>query len=211
LAVLYRIGPRAQRVYDTLRARIVGGELLPNQQLASNIALAAQFGVAPLTVRQVLAKLALEGYVSREPGRGTYVRAPTVPAVLLVDDEPAIREVLSRFVEMAGLRAIAVAAPQGALALLESERQIALVLSDVRMPTAQDGIEFIRTARRRWPNLPLAAVTGYPADLDGLLGTPEWPILLLTKPVRRSQILEVLRLTVSPEALRAGAPARAVK
>jgi CheY-like chemotaxis protein len=195
--VLYHIGPRARRVYDTLRARIVGGEFALGEQLPSYVALATQFGVAPLTVRQVLATLEQEGLVSREQGRGTFVRAPAVPAVLLVDDEPAILQLLSRFVEQGGFRALAAASPQEALALLESEHQIVLILSDVRMPRAADGIEFIRTVRRRWPELPLAAVTGYPADLDGLLGTPEWPILVLTKPVRLSQILEVLRLTVS--------------
>ena len=195
--MIYDLGPRARRVYDTLRARIIGGELSPGDQLPSYVALATQFGVAPLTVRQVLAKLEAEGLVSREQGRGTYVRAHTPPAVLIVDDEPAILELLSRFVEQGGLRAIAVADPHDALAALESERQIVLVLSDVRMPAAHDGVAFIRTARRRWPELPVAAVTGYPSDLDALLGTPEWPILVLTKPVSLPQILEVLRLTVS--------------
>ncbi len=195
--MIYHIGPRAKRVYDTLRARIVGGELALGEQLPSYVALATQFGVAPLTVRQVLAQLEAEGLVSREQGRGTYVRALSVPAVLLVDDEPAILQILSGFVEQGGVRAIAVTDPQEALARLESERQIALVLSDVRMPTAREGLAFIRTARRRWPALPLAAVTGYPGDLDELLGTPEWPILVLTKPIRLPQILEVLRLTVS--------------
>ena len=196
--MIYNLGPRARRVYDTLRARIVGGELAAGEQLPSYVALAVQFGVAPLTVRQVLAALEAEGRVSREQGRGTFVRTPTVSAVLIVDDEPAVRELLSRSVEQAGFRAIAVEYPADALALLESERRLALVLSDVRVPTTRDGVEFIRTVRRRWPNLPLAAVTGYPADLDELLGTSEWPILVLTKPVRLSQIQEVLRLTVAP-------------
>jgi CheY-like chemotaxis protein len=195
--VLYNIGPRARRVYDTLRARIVGGEFAVGAQLPSYVALAAQFGVAPLTVRQVLARLEQEGLVSREQGRGTFVRAPTAPAVLIVDDEPAILQLLSAFVEQGGFRALAAASPQEALAILESEHQIVLILSDVRMPAAHDGIEFIRTARRRWPGRPLAAITGFPADLDELLGTPEWPVLILTKPVRLPQILEVLRLTVS--------------
>ena len=194
--MIYHIGPRARRVYDALRAQIVGGELALGAQLPSYVALAAQFGVAPLTVRQVLAQLEQEGLVSREQGRGTYVRAGAGPAVLIVDDEPAIRQLLSDFVAQGGARPLAVADPPAALALLESERRLALVLSDVRMPTAAEGLAFIRTARRRWPALPLAAVTGYPGDLDALLGTPEWPILVLTKPVRLPQILEVLRLTV---------------
>jgi CheY-like chemotaxis protein len=134
------------------------------------------------------------------------VRSPTLQTVLIVDDEPAILQLLSGFVELRGVRTIAVERPEAALAVLESGLPIALVLSDVRMPTAHHGVAFIRTARRRWPDLPLAAVTGYPADLDGLLGTPEWPVLILTKPVRLSQILELLRLTIVPGGQYPGAP-----
>jgi CheY-like chemotaxis protein len=212
LAVIYDLGPRARRVYDTLRARIVSGELPTGSQLPSYVALAGQFGVAPLTVRQVLARLEEEGLVSREQGRGTYVRAPARPAVLVVDDEPAVRQLLTAFVEHGGYRAVAAAGPAAALAALEGEREIALILSDVRMPTAVEGIDFIRAARRRWPGVPLAAVTAYPADLDALLSAPEWPILVLAKPVRLAQILEVLHLLSRPEGRRrpAGPPGAAV-
>jgi CheY-like chemotaxis protein len=194
LDVIYDLGPRARRVFDTLRARIVGGELAPETQLPSYVALAAQFGVAPLTVRQVLAHLEAEGLVSRQQGRGTFVRTPARPRVLVVDDDAGVRQLLAGFVEHGGYRAEAAPGPSEALAALEGTPGIALILSDVRMPGPADGIAFIRTVRQRWPAVPLAAVTAYPADLDALVGTPEWPILVLTKPVRLAQILEVLQL-----------------
>lgn len=194
--MIYNLGPRARRVYDTLRARIESGELTEGDQLPSYVTLATQFGVAPLTVRQVLARLEEEGMVSREQGRGTYIRAPTRPAVLIVDDEGPVREVLAGFVEHGGYRPLTAPSPMEALAALESDSDIVLMMSDVRMPTAHVGIDFIRTTRRRWPELPVAAITAFPADLDELLGTPEWPILVLTKPVRLAQILELLRLAL---------------
>jgi CheY-like chemotaxis protein len=196
--MIYNLGPVARRVYDSLRARLAGGELAAGDRLPSYVALAAEFGVAPLTVRQVLARLEEEGRVSREQGRGTFVRAPAVPAVLIVDDEPAVLQVLTAFVEETGARAVAAAGPAAALAVLEREPRVSLVLSDVRMPAAADGLEFIRTVRRRWPAVPLAAVTGFPGDLDELFDTPEWPVLVLTKPVRLAQIQEVLRLLAGP-------------
>ncbi len=199
--MIYNLGPRARRVYDTLRARIESGELKEGDQLPSYVMLATQFGVAPLTVRQVLARLEEDGLVSREQGRGTYIRAPARPVVLIVDDEAPVREVLAGFVEHGGYRSLTAPDPGAALAALEAESDIVLVMSDVRMPTAAVGIDFIRTARRRWPELPLAAITAFPGDLDELLGTPEWPILVLTKPVRLAQILELLRL-----ALRSSSP-----
>ena len=196
--MIYNLGPRAWRVYEALRARLAGGELAPGDRLPSNLALAAQFGVAPLTVRHVLARLEDEGWVSRELGRGTFVREPGPPAVLVVDDEPAVRELLAGFVEQGGARAVPAAGPAAALAALGRAPRVALILSDVRMPAAADGVAFIRTARRRWPAVPLAAVTGFPADLDGLWATPEWPVHILTKPVRLAQIREVLRLLARP-------------
>jgi DNA-binding GntR family transcriptional regulator len=52
--------------------------------------LAAQFGVATLTVRHVLDHLEQEGLVAREHGRGTFARARTTPAVLIVEDAEAL-------------------------------------------------------------------------------------------------------------------------
>jgi CheY-like chemotaxis protein len=197
--MIYSLGPVARRVYDSLRGRFATGALAAGDRLPSCVALAAQFGVAPLTVRQVLARLEEEGRVSRQRGRGTFVRAPAAPAVLVVDDEPVVRQVLTAFVEQGGARAVTAVGPAEALAVLEREPQVSLILSDLRMPAAADGVEFIRTARRRWPAVPLAAVTGFSGDLDGLFDTPEWPVLVLTKPVRLAHILDVLRLLSPPK------------
>jgi CheY-like chemotaxis protein len=85
-----------------------------------------------------------------------------------------------------------VGGPDEALDLLASDPSIVLVLSDIRMPDAQDGLEFIRTVRHRWPLLPLAAVTGFPEDLSELHLTAECPALVLLKPVRSRQLREAL-------------------
>jgi CheY-like chemotaxis protein len=69
-----------------------------------------------------------------------------------------------------------------------------MVFSDVRMPERQDGVDFITKVRRRWSNLPLVVLTGYPDDLEELLGTPECPVLILAKPAWPDQIREALRL-----------------
>lgn len=68
------LGPRSRRVYDALRSRILHGDLPPGSQLPPHLRLAVEFDVAPMTVRQVLGRLEDEGLVSRELGRGTFVR-----------------------------------------------------------------------------------------------------------------------------------------
>jgi signal peptidase len=118
----------------------------------------------------------------------------------VVDDDPVVRRVLSTYVTRGGYRAVDAAGPTEGLAALEADPSIRLVISDVCMPTSNAGLDFIRAVRRRWPELPLAAVTGYPDDLAELHGTPECPVLILPKPFRAHQIGEVLRLGAHPAA-----------
>lgn len=194
--LIYDLGPRAIRVYTSLRERIVMGEFAPGTKLPPHTELAKQFGVAPLTVRHVLARLEEDGLVSREQGRGTYVKEHTTPAVLIVEDQMEMRALLTIHVQNAGYRAIAHDGPVDALAALDSDPSITFIFSDVRMPNKEDGIEFIRTVRRRWPQLPLAVLTGFADDLSELHGTPEWPVLVLSKPVWAHQIQEAMRMAL---------------
>jgi CheY-like chemotaxis protein len=198
--VIYTLGPRARRVYTVLRDGLLSGEFAPGARLPSHTELAAQFGVATLTVRHVLAHLEEEGLVSREHGRGTFARARATPAVLIVEDDALTRTLLHTYVTKAGYRPIQASCPGEGLAALEQDRSIALVLSDIHMPDKQDGIDFIRAVARRWPEMPLAAVTAYPDDLAELHGRSECPFLVLAKPVWAHQIENVLRLVLQPQA-----------
>ena len=82
--MLYELGPRSRGVYQVLLDRIRSGELAPGTRLPSHAHLAATFGVAPLTMRQVLARLEADRLLVRERGRGTFVRAAAGPHVLIV-------------------------------------------------------------------------------------------------------------------------------
>jgi DNA-binding transcriptional regulator YhcF (GntR family) len=197
--VIYTLGPRARRVYTILRDGLLSGEFAPGTQLPSHTQLAVRFGVATLTVRHVLAHLEEEGLVSREHGRGTFARARPAPAVLIVEDDALTRTLLQTYVTKAGYRPIEASCSREGLAVLEQDRTIALVLSDIHLPVKQEGIGFIRAVARRWPEIPLAAVTGYPDDLAELHGRPECPFLVLAKPVRAQQIETVLRLVLQPQ------------
>ncbi len=53
----------------------------PGDRLPSETALCAEFGVSRITVRRAVDELIREGLVSREQGRGTFVRAPAYPGV----------------------------------------------------------------------------------------------------------------------------------
>lgn len=68
--------PKYLAIYRDLRARIDRGELAPGAQLASQRALANEYGVTLMTLRQAIDALADEGLVTAARGRGTFVTQP---------------------------------------------------------------------------------------------------------------------------------------
>ena len=178
-------------MYTALRDVILRGDYGPGARLPGYVELARQFGVAAVTVRQVLARLEQEGLLTRQQGRGTFVRAQVAPTVLIVDDDPQMRALLRTYTTRAGHRVVEATGPAEALEILARDGAIALVLSDVRLPGPSDGVTFIRTVKRRWPEVPLAAITTSPDDLAALHGRPECPVLILSRPVWEHQVRDV--------------------
>ena len=185
------LGPQSYRVYMALRDAILRGDYAPGAKLPGYVELARQFGVAAVTVRQVLARLEQEGLLTRQQGRGTFVCGRVTPTVLIVDDDPEMRALLRTYTTRAGHRVVEATSPAEALEVLAHDRSIALILSAVRLPAPSDGVTFIRTVKRRWPEVPLAAVTVSPDDLTELHGRPECPVLILPRPVWEHQIRDV--------------------
>lgn len=103
--------------------------------------------------------------------------APTPAAaatrVLLVDDDPLVREVCARMLRRLGYDVVLADDGLEALALLERDAApIGAVILDGNMPRLS-GIETARRIRERWPLLPLVYASGYvdPAareELDAL-------------------------------------------
>ncbi len=78
--------------------------------------------------------------------------------VLLVDDEPSIRILLSAVLEQAGYRVIV--AEDGFVALRRiQESKPDLVVTDLRMPN-MNGFELLTVLRSRFPEIPTIAVSG---------------------------------------------------
>ena len=174
----------------------MSGELPTGAKLPSSAAMAEDFGVAAMTFRQVLLRLEEEGLLSLEQGRGTFVRATALPGVLVLDDDARNRALLSWQVASAGARPVEAADPGAALAALAGDPGLRVAMTDVRMPTPAAGLLFIQTVFQRYPEMPVVAVTGYPADLDVLRGRPECPILVLTKPLLQEHVQRALHLVL---------------
>jgi CheY-like chemotaxis protein len=82
----------------------------------------------------------------------------TKERLLIVDDEPSIRESLSSVLTEIGYPVRA--AEDGFSALAEIRREIPdMILSDLNMP-GMSGYEFIAVVRRRFPAIPVIAMSG---------------------------------------------------
>lgn len=187
---------KTRRIYETLRDRILAREWPAGFKLPSHLDLAAEFGVAPMTVRTVLGQLESDGFVSREQGRGTFVRPLGVPAVLVVDGDSIARAQVCADVARAGYRPLPAGHPGAALQLLERERSIELVLVVLQLPEVRDGTAFLQAVRQRQPDLPVAIITDQPAELSGLFGTVDYPLLVLARPVDYHQLESLLKLVL---------------
>ncbi|HYZ88072.1 MAG TPA: response regulator [Myxococcales bacterium] len=80
-------------------------------------------------------------------------------SVLVVDDEPIVLQVFSRFLNEKGLQTRTASNAEEALKLL-SEGGIACVLADKNMP-GMDGIEMLRRVREAQPHCAFIVMTGY--------------------------------------------------
>jgi GntR family transcriptional regulator, arabinose operon transcriptional repressor len=194
--LIYRLGTQAQRVVDSIRDQILSGSLPIGAQLPPHKQLAEDFKVAPLTARHALAFLETQGLISRQQGRGTFVMSRHRATVLVVDDDADIRELLTEQIQARHCAAFTASTPAQGLEMLKEHPQISLVISDVRMPNAKDGLRFIKAVRQGYPKLSLAALTGFPEDLTPLLGTADCPILILSKPIFPQHMDDLLRLVV---------------
>jgi two-component system response regulator FlrC len=80
-------------------------------------------------------------------------------SVLVVEDDPSLREALRETLEISGYHALAAADGREALALLGAQGAD-LVVSDVRMQP-MDGNALLKHIRAQWPQLPVLLMTAY--------------------------------------------------
>ena len=111
--------------------------------------------------------------------------------ILLVDDDPIVREVTAEQLEAEGYAVVVAESGAAALEALDAGETVDLVVSDLSMP-GLDGIAVIREAQRRKTGLPAILLTGFATDAAELAvgGALSGCFSLLRKPVMAEQISE---------------------
>ncbi len=153
--------------------------------------------------------------VESEPGRGStfHLYFPAVPepipaivrdepqsargtgeGILLIDDEPVVRDTLQLLLQRAGYRVFP--AGDGGSGVAEFDRRradVALVITDMMLPD-QIGTEVVKTLRSRRANLPVIAISGMMASgaFDELLHLDP-AVECLAKPLSPAVLFSAVR------------------
>jgi len=113
--------------------------------------------------------------------------------VLIVEDEPAVREVASDIFDSLGYDVVTANDASEAIDVLEGNPDIDVLFSDVVMPNGMNGVELSRKAREMRPDLKILLASGYPMSAlpsEGL-GTG---VSFISKPYRWTELAEKLRV-----------------
>ncbi|HRZ52973.1 MAG TPA: ATP-binding protein, partial [Candidatus Contendobacter sp.] len=158
---------------------------------------------------QVGAGTTVELYLPRHTSRGRETLAAAQAAldesrlrgrerVLLVEDDPDIRDFVARTLTGFGYRVREAATGREALALLAPDAPVDLLLSDMTMPGGISGYDLVLEARRQQPELRVLLMSGF-TDMAGQLPAD---CALLEKPFQKLDLARAVRLTLD----RAAAP-----
>lgn len=124
-------------------------------------------------------------------------RAEQGETVLVVDDEPTVRMLVTDILEELGYTAIEAGDSSSGLAVLQSDVRIDMLVSDVGLPGGMNGRQMADAGRVSRPDLKVLFITGYAES--AVIGNGDLPagMQVLTKPfsidVMAARIREILK------------------
>ena len=127
------------------------------------------------------------------------------PHILVVDDDPAIRDLLLEYLGANELRVSAVASGVAMNTLLDEEA-VDLVVLDLKLP-GEDGLQLARALRERG-NLPIVLLTGKNEEADRVMGLELGADDYVTKPFSPRELLARLRAVLRRYQVQATLPER---
>jgi signal transduction histidine kinase/integral membrane sensor domain MASE1/ActR/RegA family two-component response regulator len=125
------------------------------------------------------------------PAEDVPVVAPT--RILVVEDDHEVAELATQLLQDIGCCAVQAHDGKSALALLDRDPTIGLMLSDVVMPGGMNGIELAQIVRERRPTLPILLATGYSQHA---LQPMSEGFTLIEKPYDRNTLAAAIRLAI---------------
>ena len=109
------------------------------------------------------------------------------PRILIVDDDPGQRSLLTSFLQGQGFDTVTVDSGQRALETLHSGK-FDMMISDVRMP-GLSGLETLRLARKEHATLPVLLITAFTDIRDAVAAMRDGAVNYLAKPIDLDELL----------------------
>jgi PAS domain S-box-containing protein len=113
--------------------------------------------------------------------------------VLLVEDEPDVRELARRVLQKAGYQVVPVASAHEALLVAEGSTVLDCVVTDIVMPGGMSGVEMGQRLSRTRPTLPILYMSGYTDDLRFPVPASGGTVPFLGKPFQPDELLKRVR------------------
>ena len=111
--------------------------------------------------------------------------------ILLVEDEPLIREIMLESLRDAGFEVVEAANGDEAIGLIQGgPHRFSLLVTDFHMPGRSDGSAVAAAMRRRRPEIPVVIASGRPDVFDEGL-TAKLGYQLLKKPYRPRDLIQL--------------------
>lgn len=112
----------------------------------------------------------------------------TAPSVLVVDDEPVIREFVCEILEGEGMTAVPMDNADSAAAYLgEHVEDIDVLITDIRMPGSMDGAQLANLVAEKYPQIPIIVMSGYETPATASI---RYKVRFLPKPWSIGQLLD---------------------
>jgi two-component system nitrogen regulation response regulator NtrX len=120
--------------------------------------------------------------------------------ILVIDDEPAIRESLRMILEYEDYQFLGAASGQEGVALVQRERPD-LVLLDIKMP-GMDGMDVLRRLRALDDTLPVVMISGHGTTATAVDAIRSGAVDFLDKPLSSERVIVTLQNVLRQSALR---------
>jgi signal transduction histidine kinase len=108
-------------------------------------------------------------------------------SILVVDDEELVRKATAEMLRTLGHEVLEADGGAEALKILRIEQEIAVVVTDYKMPR-MDGAELARLIREMRPDMPMLLISGYTGTADPIDGLPR-----LNKPFGLAELARSIR------------------
>jgi CheY-like chemotaxis protein len=112
--------------------------------------------------------------------------------VLVVDDEPLVRQYAAMQLRSLGYDVDAASSGSEALEVLTDDNGFKVLLTDVVMPPGMSGIELLKCVRAKGLDVKVLLTSGFSEEVFGKEGRPDAGTPLLKKPYRRAQLAEMM-------------------